>query len=84
MAVLSAASRKALPTSTFAGPGRSFPIPDKNHAKAALSLVGRSLKKGNVTAMQAAGIRRRAKMKLGMPKQSLTGVPQTPVENLNG
>lgn len=40
MARLSAAQRRALPTKTFAGPGRSFPIPDKNHARAALALIG--------------------------------------------
>lgn len=39
MAVLSAAERKRLPSSTFAGPDRSFPIPDKAHARAALSLL---------------------------------------------
>lgn len=40
MARLTAAARRKLPSSTFAGPGRSFPIPDKNHAKAALALIG--------------------------------------------
>ncbi len=39
MAVLNAAARKAIPTSQFAGPDRSFPIPDENHAKAALSMA---------------------------------------------
>lgn len=39
MAKLSAAARKKLPSSDFAGPGRSFPIPDKKHAKAALLLI---------------------------------------------
>jgi hypothetical protein len=39
MARLNAAARRALPSSTFAGPGRSFPIPDKGHAKAALGLI---------------------------------------------
>lgn len=37
MAKLNAAKRNALPGSDFAGPDRSFPIPDKGHAKAALS-----------------------------------------------
>ena len=37
MSVLTAARRNKLPASTFAGPGRSYPIPDENHAKAALS-----------------------------------------------
>lgn len=39
MARLSAKQRKALPAKDFAGPGRSFPINDKNHAKAALSMA---------------------------------------------
>lgn len=39
MARLSAAQRRALPPSTFAGPNRSFPIPDKGHAKAALGRI---------------------------------------------
>lgn len=32
MAKLSASARKALPKSTFAGPNRSYPVPDKSHA----------------------------------------------------
>src|SRR5580692_586235 len=40
MSRLTSRQRKKLPDSTFAGPGRSFPIPDKNHAKAALGLIG--------------------------------------------
>jgi hypothetical protein len=39
MSVLHAAQRNALPNSTFAGPDRSFPIPDANHARAALSMA---------------------------------------------
>lgn len=42
MARLTSKQRSSLPKSTFAGPGRSFPIPDKNHAKAALIDVGRA------------------------------------------
>lgn len=41
MARLTAAQRKKLPKSTFAGPGRSYPIPDKAHAKAAKSMAAR-------------------------------------------
>lgn len=40
MAKLSAKARRNLPGKTFAGPHRSFPIPDKKHAKAALMLIG--------------------------------------------
>ena len=39
MAKLHAAARKALPGQDFAGPNRSFPIEDENHARAALSMA---------------------------------------------
>jgi hypothetical protein len=39
MAKLTAKKRNALSTSTFAGPDRSYPIPDKSHARNALSRV---------------------------------------------
>lgn len=39
MAKLDAKERKALPTKDFAGPGRSYPINDPNHARNALSRV---------------------------------------------
>lgn len=32
MAKLTTKKRAALPAKSFAGPGRSYPIPDKNHA----------------------------------------------------
>ena len=40
MARLSAAARKALPDSAFAGPNRSFPVQDADHARAAAMLDG--------------------------------------------
>ena len=61
MSKLSEKQRDALPSSTFAGPGRSFPIPDKNHAKAALIDVGRA---HNLTPEQKAHIKRQAKLML--------------------
>ncbi len=36
MARLSSKQRKALPSSDFAGPGRSFPMNDMNHVEAAV------------------------------------------------
>lgn len=36
MAKLTAGQRRKMPKSQFAGPGKSFPIPDKGHARAAL------------------------------------------------
>jgi hypothetical protein len=40
MAKLTAKARKQIPASQFAGPGRSFPIEDKAHARAAIMLSG--------------------------------------------
>jgi len=37
MAKLHAKERNAIPTSEFAGPDRSYPIEDKNHARNALA-----------------------------------------------
>ena len=37
MAKLTAKTRNALPAKDFAGPGRSFPIEDRNHAVNALA-----------------------------------------------
>jgi hypothetical protein len=37
MAKLTAKRRNALPAKTFAGPDRSYPIPDRNHAVNALA-----------------------------------------------
>ena len=61
MAKLSAAQRKDLPSKTFAGPNRSYPIPDKKHAKAALMLIN----KGGLSPEQKAKVRAAAERKLG-------------------
>lgn len=39
MAKLSSKARKKLPAGDFAGPDRSYPIPDKGHARNALARV---------------------------------------------
>lgn len=39
MARLTAQARRDLPAKDFAGPGESYPIPDANHARAALSMA---------------------------------------------
>lgn len=41
MARLTALSRSKLSSKSFAGPGRSYPIEDASHARAALSMVSR-------------------------------------------
>ena len=65
MAKLNAAARKKLPAKDFAGPGRSDPIPDKSHARAALSMVGRQ--KG-LSPAQKASVRSAARAKLNSGK----------------
>ena len=64
MAKLTAAHRRALPRSTFALTGGRFPIPDASHARAALSGASRALHVGNISAAEAATVRRKAKAKL--------------------
>lgn len=41
MAKLTAKTRAKIPTKSFAGPGRSYPIENPSHARAALSMVSR-------------------------------------------
>ena len=65
MANLTAAKRKNIPSSEFAGPGRSFPIPDKNHARLAIAMASRSENAGNISAGTAASIKAKARSKLG-------------------
>jgi len=64
---LSKSARKAIPRSKFALPAGTkkssapaFPIQNKAHAEAALMTVKTSLKAGNITAAQAATVRRKA------------------------
>lgn len=63
MARLSAKARKKLPAKTFAGPDRSFPIPDKAHAKAALGRIN------NAPASARSKIRAKAKAMLAKGKK---------------
>ena len=64
MATLSAAARGNLPINAFAGPDRSFPINDANHARLAISAATRSLRAGHITAAEAERIKAKARAKL--------------------
>jgi hypothetical protein len=64
MAKLSTAARKALPASAFAGPGRSFPVEDKNHAVAAKSFAKRAYNKGSLSLSELNRITAKANRKL--------------------
>ena len=65
MVKLTSKARNKLPDSAFAGPGRSYPVEDKAHARAALSRVSEAVHKGRVSEAEAARIRARAHRKLG-------------------
>jgi len=65
MAKLTARARAKIPTKQFAGPGRSFPIEDKNHARAAIRLAPKSRNAGNISTGTMESIISRAKAKLG-------------------
>ncbi len=61
MAKLTTKARKAIPTKKFAGPGRSYPIENKAHARAAIRLAPCGVKAGNITSMQDAMIDSKAR-----------------------
>jgi hypothetical protein len=60
MAKLSGRARKALPKSSFAGPGRSYPVPDKAHAANAKARATQMVKAGKLSPGAASGIRAKA------------------------
>lgn len=65
MAKLTAADRKGLKSSQFAGPGRSYPIPDKSHAANAKARASEAVNAGRMSKSQEAKIDAKADKKLG-------------------
>jgi hypothetical protein len=65
MSELTTKARNKLPASEFAGPGRSYPIPDKSHAANAKARAKQQLEKGNLSEGAYDAIVRRANTKLG-------------------
>lgn len=76
MAKLSAGKRRSMPKSDFAGPGRSFPVNDKTHARMAISGATRSERAGNISSSTEASIKSQARAKLGHPHKNLGGYLQ--------
>lgn len=64
MAKLTAAKRKALPASEFAGPGKSYPIPDRAHAANAKARASQQESKGLISEAQKQSIDTKANAKL--------------------
>lgn len=69
MAKLTTKSRNALPKSDFAGPGRSFPVPDKAHAANAKARASQEVAKGNLSKSAAAKIDSKANKVLARGKK---------------
>ena len=56
MSKLTTRARKALPASTFAGPNRSYPIPDKSHAANAKARASQAANAGRISSSAKARI----------------------------
>ncbi len=66
---LTVGKRDALPKKDFAGGGpkgkQGFPMPDKEHARLAISGATRSERAGNISASTEARVKSKARAKLG-------------------
>lgn len=56
MAKLSSADRKRLPASSFAGPNRSYPVPDKSHAANAKARASQAVNAGRMSKAEESSI----------------------------
>jgi len=70
MAKLSKSDRAEMPSSEFAGPGKTYPVPDKNHARLAKSGASHAEHVGNISESEKAAIDRKADRKLGIKEGS--------------
>lgn len=64
MSKLTSKQRNKLSKKEFAGPDRSYPVNDKNHARAALSRASEMKNKGKLSASEASKIKAKARKKL--------------------
>jgi hypothetical protein len=65
MSKLSSARRNALPASSFAGPDRSYPVPDASHAANAKARATQAVNAGRMSESTKARIDSRANRVLG-------------------
>lgn len=70
MAKLTTKARKNLPAGAFAGPDRSFPIPDKKHAADAKARASEGVHQGSITKSVEARIDAKADAMLKKGKKS--------------
>jgi hypothetical protein len=69
MTDLTAAKRKKMPKSEFAGKGKSFPINDPTHQRLAISGATRAENAGNISPAEADAIKAKARAKLAKGKK---------------
>ena len=69
MVKLTAKARKKIPTSEFAGPDRSYPVPDRAHAANAKARATQAVKAGRMSASERAKIDAKANKVLGKGKK---------------
>lgn len=65
MAKLTAARRKALPSSDFAGPDRSYPVNDRSHAANAKARASQAVNAGRMSKSEESKIDAKADRVLG-------------------
>jgi hypothetical protein len=70
MAKLTTKQRKSLPASDFAGPGRSYPIPDRSHGIAAKARASQQVAAGNLSPGQKAQIDAKADRKFNFKEHA--------------
>ena len=68
MAKLSTKARNALPASSFAGLGRTYPVPDKSHAANAKARATQAVNAGRMSKSTAKKIDKKADKVLGEKK----------------
>ena len=65
MGLLTTKARNALPKSKFAGPDRSYPVNDKNHARNAIARSTQMVNAGKLAPSTAQQIKAKARKVLG-------------------
>ncbi len=70
MSKLTTGERDKLPKDEFAGPGRSYPIPDKAHAVDAKARAAQAVKAGRMSKAEEAKIDAKADKVIGKGKKS--------------
>lgn len=69
MAKLTAAARKRIPKSEFAGPNRSYPVPDKSHSANAKARASQQANAGRISKATEAKIDAKADRVLGKKRK---------------